>query len=66
MDADGLTNYDETHVQPERCVLAGDLLQPGAAPSPSARSRLDLADPDVDGDTLLDGEDDQDHDDYTT
>jgi hypothetical protein len=26
---------------------------------------LDLADPDVDGDTLLDGEDDQDNDDYT-
>jgi hypothetical protein len=26
---------------------------------------LDPADPDVDGDTLLDGEDDQDHDDYT-
>jgi hypothetical protein len=26
---------------------------------------LDIADPDVDGDTLLDGEDDQDNDDYT-
>jgi hypothetical protein len=26
---------------------------------------LDMADPDVDGDTLLDGEDDQDNDDYT-
>ena len=35
-----------------------------SAPSTSGRSRtLDLADPDVDGDTLLDGEDDQDNDD---
>ena len=28
-------------------------------------AELDLADPDVDGDTLLDGEDDQDNDDFT-
>jgi hypothetical protein len=28
-------------------------------------ANLDLADPDVDGDTLLDGEDDQDNDDVT-
>ena len=28
-------------------------------------AELDMADPDVDGDTLLDGEDDQDNDDYT-
>ena len=28
-------------------------------------AELDMADPDVDGDTLLDGEDDQDNDDFT-
>ena len=38
---------------------------PTTGPSPSASFQsLDLADADVDGDTLLDGEDDQDFDDW--
>jgi hypothetical protein len=57
-DRDGLANWLES---------AGGPGQPSWWPAVSERpyAGLDLADPDVDGDTLLDGEDDQDFDDWT-
>jgi hypothetical protein len=60
-DADGLTNYDETHgrMTPEywaACYAA-------EAPFGLAYLGTDVVDPDTDGDGVRDGADDQDHDD---
>jgi len=60
-DADGLTNYDESHgrMQPgywQSCYAT-------EAPFPIPYAGTDLADPDTDGDGIRDGADDQDHDD---
>jgi hypothetical protein len=60
-DGDGLTNFDETHGR----------MQPGywsacygmEAPFPSTYESTSFVDPDTDGDGVLDGADDQDHDD---
>ncbi len=79
-DADGIANYLESARGPGRPIwwvgfYAQDAMK--AEPWPKltcgqefgafdARpfAELDMADPDVDGDLLLDGEDDQDNDDY--
>jgi hypothetical protein len=60
-DADGLTNYDEAHGRAtpgywESCYAA-------EAPYPVAYAGTSLSDPDSDDDGVLDGADDQDHDD---
>ena len=60
-DADGLSNYDETHgrMTPEywgACYTA-------EAPYKIPYAGTDVTDPDTDGDGILDGADDQDHDD---
>jgi len=60
-DADGLSNYDETHGR----MLAGYWSSCYSAETayPIAYNGTDVADPDTDGDGILDGADDQDHDD---
>ncbi|CAA9463910.1 MAG: hypothetical protein AVDCRST_MAG38-481 [uncultured Solirubrobacteraceae bacterium] len=60
-DADGVSNYDETHGR----------LRPGywtgcytlEAPYPVSYGGTDVTNPDTDGDSIRDGADDQDHDD---
>ena len=60
-DADGLTNYDESHgrMTPEYWQGCYSSEKPYAI----KYSGTDLADPDTDGDGVRDGADDQDHDD---
>src|SRR4051812_47507117 len=60
-DADGLTNYDESH---GRMLLTyWNSCYTGEKSFQTAYAGTDLADPDSDGDTVRDGADDQDHDD---
>jgi hypothetical protein len=60
-DADGLTNFDETHgcMNPELWKA----LYKKETPYPIAYAGTNVADDDSDGDGVLDGADDQDHDD---
>ncbi|MEJ7715456.1 MAG: hypothetical protein WKF40_07025 [Thermoleophilaceae bacterium] len=58
MDADGMTNYMEAHGE-------GRVASWPPANINRVFTDLDFLDPDVDGDMLLDGEDDQDNDDRT-
>jgi hypothetical protein len=60
-DADGLTNYDETHGR----MTAGwwDACYSAEAPYPVKYAGTSPTVPDSDGDGVLDGADDQDHDD---
>ena len=61
-DADGLTNYDETHrLHDPRAT--GRAVQRRDAVLRSHYAGTDLDDPDTDGDGVRDGADDQDHDD---
>ena len=60
-DADGLTNYDETHGRMTPGVLAAATDSESRYPSTYAGTKLD--DADTDGDGVRDGADDQDHDD---
>jgi hypothetical protein len=60
-DADGLTNYDESH---GRMLLTyWSSCYTTEKPYQTAYAGTDLADPDSDGDGVRDGADDQDHDD---
>lgn len=59
-DADGLTNYDESHGRLTPGFWSGCYAE-GAYPVPY--SGTSLADADTDGDGIRDGADDQDHDD---
>jgi hypothetical protein len=60
-DGDGLTNYDETHgrMSPSYWASCYDM----EAPYPVQYAGTNFVDPDTDGDGILDGADDQDHDD---
>jgi hypothetical protein len=60
-DGDGLTNYDETHgrMQPIYWQSCYSLERPYGV----AYAGTNVLDPDTDGDGVLDGADDQDHDD---
>jgi hypothetical protein len=60
-DADGLTNYDETHGRLTPEYWAGCYSMEKGYPVPYAGPKVD--DGDSDGDGVLDGADDQDHDD---
>jgi hypothetical protein len=60
-DADGLANYDETHGRLQSGYWSS--CYTAEAPYPVAYAGTDVADPDSDGDGILDGADDQDHDD---
>ena len=60
-DADGLTNYDETHGRMTPDYWAGCYSMESAYGIPYAAPKVDEAD--SDGDGVLDGADDQDHDD---
>jgi hypothetical protein len=60
-DADGLTNFDEAHGRMLSAYWQGCYQK--ETPYPVAYAGMDLADPDTDGDGILDGVDDQDHDD---
>jgi hypothetical protein len=60
-DADGLTNYDETHgrLNPDYWIACYSQEKP----HPVRYMGTDVTDPDTDGDGVRDGADDQDHDD---
>ncbi len=60
-DADGLTNYDESHGPMLPAFWTGCYKK--EKPYPVPYSATDLADSDSDGDGVRDGADDQDHDD---
>ncbi len=60
-DADGLTNYDESHGRLLPAYWTGCYAKEKAYPIPYGGT--DLVDPDTDGDGVRDGADDQDHDD---
>jgi hypothetical protein len=60
-DADGLTNYDESHGRLTPGYWAG--CYSGEAPYQVAYAGTNIVDPDTDGDGVRDGADDQDHDD---
>ena len=62
-DADGLSNIDELRaaMQPEYWKQCYKVI--GENPFPIVYAGTDLTDPDTDGDGILDGADDQDHDD---
>jgi hypothetical protein len=60
-DADGLSNFDETRGCMNRNLW--DVLYSDETPYTLAYSGTDVVDPDTDGDGILDGADDQDHDD---
>jgi hypothetical protein len=60
-DADGLSNFDETRGCMSRELWDG--LYKDEKPYPLSYAGTDLDDPDSDGDGVLDGADDQDHDD---
>ncbi len=74
-DADGLTNYIEAHGPGQESWWAATLAKESVEPWPGTSTysyygeftqrpfaSLDMTDPDVDGDTILDGSDDQDND----
>ncbi len=61
-DGDGLTNFHESHGPMTPGWWGG--YYPREKPFNIAFAGTDLADPDTDGDGVLDGADDQDHDDY--
>ncbi len=60
-DADGLSNYDETHGRMVPAYWTACYTQEAPYPVPFAGT--DVTDPDSDGDLIRDGADDQDHDD---
>ena len=60
-DADGLTNFDESHGRMLPSYWAG--CYSSEKTYPIAYAGTDLTDPDSDGDGIRDGADDQDHDD---
>ena len=60
-DADGLTNYEETHGRLTHGYWAACYSQ--ERPFPIEYFGTDVIDPDTDGDGIRDGVDDQDHDD---
>jgi hypothetical protein len=60
-DADGLTNYDETHGRMTPGYWTS--CYPNEAPDFIEYEGVDVTDPDTDGDGVRDGADDQDHDD---
>jgi hypothetical protein len=60
-DGDGLSNYDEAHGQAQPSFWAG--CYDREKPYPVAYAGTSLVDGDTDGDGVLDGADDQDHDD---
>jgi hypothetical protein len=60
-DADGLTNYDETHGRLTPAYWSGCYSREKPYYVPYQGTRVD--DPDTDGDGIRDGADDQDHDD---
>lgn len=60
-DADGITNYDESHGRMTPEYWTGCYSMEKAYTIPYAGTRID--DADTDGDGVLDGADDQDHDD---
>jgi hypothetical protein len=60
-DADGLTNYDESHGRMLPTYWSS--CYTGEKPYHIGYAGTDLADPDSDGDLVRDGADDQDHDD---
>ena len=61
-DADGLTNYDESHGRMYR-RRTGTSCYSDEKPYHVAYAGTDIADADTDGDGVRDGADDQDHDD---
>ncbi len=60
-DADGLSNYDETHGRMLPSYWTACYTR--EAPYPVAYAGTDVVNPDSDGDSIRDGADDQDHDD---
>ena len=60
-DADGLTNYDETHGRMTAKFWSSCYAM--EKPDPIEYAGTDVTDPDTDGDRVRDGADDQDHDD---
>ncbi len=77
-DADGLNNYIEAHGPGQEAWWAATLAKEDVEPWPGTTTdsycgeytlrpfaSLDMTDPDVDGDTVLDGADDQDNDGWT-
>lgn len=62
VDGDGLTNWDEAHGRMVPPWWQG--AYPDEQPYTLAYQQTDWLDPDTDGDTLLDGPDDVDHDGY--
>ena len=60
-DADGLTNYDETHGRLTAKYWSSCYAM--EKPDPIEYAGTDVTDPDTDGDRVRDGADDQDHDD---
>ena len=63
-DGDGLSNYQET-IGPMQGQSWWNTFYPGEKPfTPHAWPGTQVDDPDSDGDGILDGADDQDHDDY--
>ena len=60
-DADGLTNYDESHGRLTPGYWAG--CYSNETPHQVAYAGTNIVDPDTDGDGVRDGADDQDHDD---
>jgi hypothetical protein len=62
-DADGLTNYDESHGRMLQTYWNSCYQSVREKPYHIAYAGTDLADPDSDGDGVRDGADDQDHDD---
>ena len=67
-DGDGLGNWDEWHGRLNPDYWAAKYKDEKAffdRPENQMMARLNAIDPDVDGDGLMDGNDDQDHDDWT-
>jgi hypothetical protein len=62
-DADGLTNFDESHGRLQPGYWAG--CYKGETPFGVPYAGTDIVDPDTDGDGVRDGADDQDHDDLS-
>jgi hypothetical protein len=60
-DADGVTNYDETHGRLNPAYWGG--CYSFEQPSPLGYAGTDVTNPDSDGDGIRDGADEQDHDD---
>jgi hypothetical protein len=62
-DADGLSNIDELRAAMQPSYWKECYKVIGEGPFPITYAGTDLTNPDTDGDTILDGADDQDHDD---